>query len=62
MRICRLVVKYRRWLIVALVTFFFMFAGYEVSILPEAVADKCDQPERANNNYCPGYIVAGAFL
>ena len=39
-----------------------MFAGYEVSILPEAVADKCDQPERANNNYCPGYIVAGAFL
>jgi hypothetical protein len=61
-RAYRFAVRYRWWLIGALATFFFVFAGYEISILPEAIANKCKQPDSASKNYCAGYIVAGASL
>lgn len=54
--------RYRWWLIAALAPLFLLFADYELLILPDAVANKCSQPDGANKNYCPGYVVAGSLL
>lgn len=57
-----LISKYRWWLILASATIFLLMFRFELSVLPEAIADKCKEPAHGYNNYCPGYVVAGAFL